>query len=101
MGEYREPETFFAWGYFQVLNCIHRHRVGGLWHLEGGNSSTLNILPFWQTGQVETSMPVILSNSSCQVSFFSFSGSVVLHVPRSSRHKVMVSLRLLFASSPK
>ena len=42
---------------------------GGLWHLEGGNSSTLNILPFWQTGHVVTSMPQILSNCSCQVSF--------------------------------
>src|ERR1039458_2166806 len=86
---------------FYERDDVHQHCSGGSLHRLGNRTSILLILPFLQTGQVVTSMPQILSNCSCQVSGVSLSFVTVLHAPRSSRHTEMLSLRLLFASSPK
>ena len=90
------------WRYdFYVVECVHQHWSGGPLHLEGSRSSIMIIVPFLQTGQVLISMPQILSNWSCQVSDFSFSVVTVVQLPMSSRHRAILSLRLLFAKSPK
>ena len=86
---------------FYVVEDAHQRCSGGSLHRLGNRTSILRILPFLQTGQVVTSIPQILSNCSCQDSGVSLSFVTVLHVPNSSRHTDMLSLRLLFASSPK
>src|SRR5450755_3522262 len=90
------------WGNdFYVVDGAHQHCSGGSLHRLGNRTSILRILPFLHTGQVVTSMPQILSRCSCQVSGVSLSFVTVLHAPRSLRHTEMLSLRLLFASTPK
>jgi hypothetical protein len=86
---------------FYVMDDIHRYNSGGSLHRLGNKTSILLILPFLQTGQVVTSMPQILSNCSCQVSDVFLSSATGLQVPSNSRHAEILSLRLLFASSPK
>jgi|SRR5664279_1570174 len=94
-------EAFFALSQTYVVEWIHRHCSGGSLHREEDKTATRSILPFLQTGQVMTSTPQILSNCSCQDSVLFFSFVTVLHVPRNSRHKEMLSLRFLFANRPK
>src|ERR1700690_2768136 len=85
---------------FYVVDDAHRHCSGGSLHRLGNKTSILLILPFLQTGQVVTSIPQILSNCSCQVSDVFLSSATGLQVPSNSRHAEILSLRLLFASSP-
>jgi hypothetical protein len=85
---------------FFIANGHHIDNTGGLLHRMGRRRATMNILPFWQTGQTLTSIPQILRNCSCQVSSLAFSFVIIL-LPIIFRHTAMLSLRLLFASKPK
>jgi hypothetical protein len=86
---------------FSVANGPHLKNSGGLLHREGSSSAILDILPFWQTGQILTSSPQILSNCSCQVSCLLSFFAMVLPAPRIFRHTAMSVSRFLFASKPK
>ncbi len=91
----RTGSIFFEWWvvFISVYQC------GGPLHRNGLRIWSLTILPFVQRGHVLRSIPAISSKSSFQVVDSSFLVSIE-SLPRSSRHKAMLFLRLLFASSP-